>query len=137
MSRRSRVRRRPDRVRHDHAVVAVDHRGKVHLAVTGLDLGDVREPFHVRRGSGEVPVDEVVRRGRDLALVRAVAPPSGDTGDQPVLAHDPANHLLRRPGAQRRLDPPIPVPAPRFAEHVRDAAAQGVFSQVGVSVWGW
>ena len=46
-------------------------------------------------------------------------------GDQPVLAHDPANHLLRRPGAQRRLDPPIPVSAPRFAEHVRDAAAQG------------
>ena len=63
--------------------------------------------------------------GRGLALVRAVAPPSGNTGDQPVLAHDPANHLLRRPGAQRRLDPPIPVPAPRFAEHVRDAAAQG------------
>lgn len=45
-------------------------------------------------------------------------------GDQPVLAHDPANHLLRRPGAQRRLDPPIPVSAPRFAEHIRDAAAQ-------------
>ena len=37
------VRRRPDRVRHDHAVVAVDHRRKVHLSVAGLDLGDVRE----------------------------------------------------------------------------------------------
>ena len=33
--------------------------------------------------------------------------------------------VRRRPGAQRRLDPPIPVSAPRFAEHVRDAAAQG------------
>ena len=27
----------PGRVRHDHAVVAVDHRRKVHLSVTGLD----------------------------------------------------------------------------------------------------
>lgn len=31
------VRRRPGRVRHDHAVVAVDHRREVHLSVAGLD----------------------------------------------------------------------------------------------------
>lgn len=37
VSRRFGVRRRPGRVRHDHAVVAVDHRRKVHLSVTGLD----------------------------------------------------------------------------------------------------
>ena len=37
VSRRFGVRRRPGRVRHDHAVVAVDHRRKVHLSVAGLD----------------------------------------------------------------------------------------------------
>ena len=62
------------RVRDDLAVVAVYHRRKVHIPVAGLDLGDVRDPFHVRRGSGEIPVDQIVRRGRGLALVRAVAP---------------------------------------------------------------
>ena len=54
------VRRRPGRVRHDHAVVAVDHRRKVHLSVAGLDLGDVREPLLVGSFGGEIPVDEVV-----------------------------------------------------------------------------
>ena len=37
VSRRFGVRRRPGRVRYYHAVVAVDHRGKVHLSVAGLD----------------------------------------------------------------------------------------------------
>ena len=124
VSRRFGVRRRPGRVRHDHAVVAVDHRRKVHLSVAGLDLGDVREPLLVGSFGGEVPVDEVVRRGRDLALVRAVASPSGNTGDQPVLAHDPADHLLRDTRPERGLDPPVPVPAPGIGERPRHAGAQ-------------
>ena len=45
-------------------------------------------------------------------------------GDQPVLAHDPADHLLRdtRPG--RGLDPPVPVPALGIGERPRHAGAQ-------------
>lgn len=84
----------------------------------------VREPLLVGSFGGEIPVDEVVRRGRDLALVRAVAPPSGNTGDQPVLAHDPADHLLRDTRPERGLDPPVPVPAPGIGERPRHAGAQ-------------
>ena len=84
----------------------------------------VREPLLVGSFGGEIPVDEVVRRGRDLALVRAVASPSGNTGDQPVLAHDPADHLLRDTRPERGLDPPVPVPAPGIGERPRHAGAQ-------------
>ena len=84
----------------------------------------VREPLLIGSFGGEIPVDEVVRRGRDLALVRAVASPSGNTGDQPVLAHDPADHLLRDTRPERGLDPPLPVPAPGIGERPRHAGAQ-------------
>ena len=84
----------------------------------------VREPLLVGSFGGEIPVDEVVRRWRDLALVRAVAPPSGNTGDQPVLAHDPADHLLRDTRPERGLDAAVPVPAPGIGERPRHAGAQ-------------
>lgn len=57
------------RIRDNPAVVAVDHRRKVHLPIPGLDLGDVREPFLVRHLSREIAVDEVAGSRRGLALV--------------------------------------------------------------------
>ena len=56
-------------------------------------------------------VDEVVGRGRGLALVGAVAPSSRHVRRQTVLGHDPADHLLRDAGSEHGLDSAVPVPS--------------------------
>ena len=112
------------RVGDDLAVMAVDHRREVHLPVAGLDLGDVREPFLVRGLGGEIAVGEVVGGGRGLALVGAVASAFRHVRDEPVLRHDPADHLLRDAGPERGLDPAVPVPAPGGGERLGHPDAQ-------------
>ena len=91
------------------AVVAVDHRRAIHLAVTGFDLGDVRQPFHVGPCRGEVAVDQVVGGGRGLALVGTVVPSAGNMCHQRLPAHDPAHHLLRYTQTQAVVDPTVTV----------------------------
>ena len=106
----------------------------------GLDLHTAEEPL----GRGVVRAAPLRAHGPDQAVPAHPVQPSRP----PVVAsavavrpRDARRHaawrrpgpgivsrrfrVRRRPGAQRRLDPPIPVSAPRFAEHVRDAAAQG------------
>ncbi len=72
-------------------------------------------PFHEIQPSGPpvmaAAVDEVVGRGRGLALVGAVAPSSRHVRRQTVLGHDPADHLLRDTGSEHGLDSAVPVPS--------------------------
>lgn len=51
------------------AVVAVDHRREIHLAIRRLDLGDVRQPLLVGTFGGEVPGDRGAG-GRDSSRPR-------------------------------------------------------------------
>jgi hypothetical protein len=43
----------------DLSAVEVQDRGQIEPALIGLDIGDVGEPDPVRRGSGEVALDQV------------------------------------------------------------------------------
>ena len=67
-----RVRARADRPRDRQPVVAVDDRRQVRLARRNAELGQVRDPQHVRLAGMEITVHKVLRRFRQLALVRAV-----------------------------------------------------------------
>src|SRR5215207_8655690 len=54
--------------------VQVDHRGQVELALAGWDLSDVAAPLEVRRGCGEVPVEQVRElRGRPVLSRQTLA----------------------------------------------------------------
>ena len=53
----------------DHSVEAVDDGRKVHLASRYLELGDVCQPFHVRRVCMEVAIDQVFRDRADFSRV--------------------------------------------------------------------
>lgn len=76
------------------AVVAVDHRREIHLAIRRLDLGDVRQPLLVGTFGGEVPGDRGAGGGIRPALVGTVPATSGNMRHGPVLGHDPSGHLL-------------------------------------------
>ena len=56
-----------DKVQETTIVEAVDHRGKPALVPVHGELGDVRDPQHVRRVGVEVPLHEVRRGLADLA----------------------------------------------------------------------
>ena len=65
-----------DRPRRGPAVEAVDHGAEVDLAARRqAELGYVGQPQHVRPGGAEIAPDQVLRRLRHLAGVRAVPPP--------------------------------------------------------------
>ena len=114
-----------------HPVEAVDHRGKPALVPVHGELGDVRDPQHVRRVGVEVPLHEVRRGLADLAGVGA--PPLRPLqvhGPHGPLAHDPPDDLLRdddRVGlvkAQHAVDGPVSPCAPTLLEQAGDAGPQ-------------
>lgn len=69
------------------AIVAVDHRREIHLAVRRLDLGDVRQPLLVGTFGGEVPGNQVAG-GRELSHPRRNTVPatSGNMRTSPSSA---------------------------------------------------
>ena len=67
-----RVRARADRSGGRHAVVAVDRGRQVRLVRGDRELGQVRDPQHVRSLGVEVAAHQIRRRLGQLALVRAV-----------------------------------------------------------------
>jgi hypothetical protein len=64
--------------------------GQIEPSLIGFDIGDVSEPDPVRRGSGEVPIEQI--RG-DREVVTAVGGPHpprpGRDGADNVPAHQP------------------------------------------------
>jgi hypothetical protein len=65
---------------HDAAVVEITDAGEVEPAIETPELGDVGHPAQVRRGSGEVPFEQI---GRGHHAVVAAAPFSS-----PMYAHE-------------------------------------------------
>lgn len=90
----------------DHAVKAVDDGRKVHLASWDLELGDVCQPFHVRRFFMEVAIDQVLGRWTDLSQIGSEPPTTWSGNDQLLLLHQSLDNLFRDYHAlsgQRRL----------------------------------
>lgn len=115
------------------AVVAVDHRREIHLAIRRLDLGDVRQPLLVGTFGGEVPGDRGAGGGIRPALVGTVPATSGNMRHGPVLGHDPSGHLLRDAGSESGLDPAVPVTTLGRGERIgRLRSEPGVFILAGL-----
>ena len=115
------------------AVVAVDHRREIHLAISRLDLGDVRQPLLVGTFGGEVPGDRGAGGGIRPALVGTVPATSGNMRHGPVLGHDPSGHLLRDAGSESGLDPAVPVTTLGRGERIgRLRSEPGVFILAGL-----
>lgn len=93
------------------AVVAVDHRRGMRLAVRRLGLGDVRQPPLVGTFGGEVPERSGCRERESSRPVRTAPATSGNMRHEPVPGHDPSDRLLRDAGSGRGLDPAAPVTA--------------------------
>ena len=117
---------------HRAPVEAVDHRAQVALlARREPELGDVGDPQLVGRRRpepvGAVGAQRQVRRGgRDLAGVAAPPAAAGPGGAEPLLAHQPADDLLRDAHAappQLGVDRPVAAP-PHRLEGVGDERAQ-------------
>lgn len=60
---------RSNRPTDDHAVEAVDDGREVHLPSWDLELGDIRQPFYVRRFCMEVAIDQVLGRRADFSQI--------------------------------------------------------------------
>lgn len=115
-----------------HAVEAVHDRRQVHLAGGDAELGHVGDPQLVGLVRAEVvpaPLveQEVGRRLRDLALVRAVpALLPGGAGDQALVPHDVADRPLAdrcavlRVGVDLRVYAPVAVGAAAGLERLDD-----------------
>ena len=115
------------------AVVAVDHRREIHLAISRLDLGDVRQPLLVGTFGGEVPGDRGAGGGIRPAPVGTVPATSGNMRHGPVLGHDPSGHLLRDAGSESGLDPAVPVTTLGRGERIgRLRSEPGVFILAGL-----
>ena len=120
---------------HDHAVEAVDDRRQPAFVAVHGELGDVREPQHVRLVCMEVAFHEAGRRlGK---LPSAGAPPLGFPqihGTKALLAHDVAHDLLQNDQRIRRIpsrhgvDGAVSPHSPALLEQIVDPFAQrGVF----------
>lgn len=68
--------------------------GEVHLACRDLELRGFRELFLIGGRSLEVSVDDVFRSRDDLAQVGRVPVPRGLCNDQPLVLHQPLQHLF-------------------------------------------
>ena len=109
-----RVRAGADRPRDRKPVVAVDHGRQVGLARGNRELGQVRDPQHVRTLGVEVAVHQVLRGFGELALVRAVPLRALERRLDPVLRHEPHDPFRRYPDThafQLQVDPLVPVAA--------------------------
>src|SRR3954454_8059371 len=69
----------------DLAAVQVHDGGQIEPSLAGRDIGDIGEPDPVRRGSGEVAIEQI---GRDRQVVLAVGGP-----DPSWPRHDGANTM--------------------------------------------
>lgn len=111
-----------------HAVEAVDDGRKVHLARRDLELGDVCQPFYIRRFCMEVAIDQVLGRGADFSKI-GFKPPSTRPGDnQLLLLHQALHDLFRDCHAlpsKRRLQSAIAVAATVCFEDCRKAVPDG------------
>jgi hypothetical protein len=101
----------------DHPRVAVEDEGQVEEAVPGPEVGEVADPFLVRRRRAEValhevagPFDRVLVRDRRPALAAA------QLALDPTLAHDARDLVATsldaapaqlEPGLARAVDPPV------------------------------
>ena len=97
----------------DHAREQVDQEREVQAALPGPQVGEVADPQAVRRGRGEVPVDEIRRLVR--LRIRGRGPPrlpSAFRAPDPLLAHQPSD-LVAAGGLalapQLMPYPPVPV----------------------------
>ena len=109
-----RVRAGADRPRDGKPVVAVDHGRQIGLACGNRELGQVRDPQHVRTLGVEVAVHQVLRRLGRLALVRAVPLRALEQGRQAMPGRQPHDPFRRYPDAHAfrlQVDPLVPVPA--------------------------
>src|ERR1700731_1877476 len=84
----------------DLAAVEVHDRGQIDPALIGLDVGDVGEPYLVRRGGDEVALEQV-RGDREVVPAVGGAHPSWPRHDGPdtVAAHQSLNATAARPTA--------------------------------------
>src|SRR5258707_14445143 len=84
----------------DLAAVQVHDGGQIEPALIGLDVGDVGEPDPVRRGDGEVPIEQV-RRDREVVTAVAGAQPPWPRHDGPdtVTTHQSPDATATHPAA--------------------------------------
>src|SRR3979409_2446484 len=84
----------------DLAAVEVHDGGQIEPALIGLDVGDIGEPDLVRRGGGEVPLEQV-RRDREIvtAVGGAHPPRSRHDGSDTVTAHQSLDATAAHPAA--------------------------------------
>src|ERR1700730_1577793 len=82
------------------AAVQVHGGGQIEPALIGLDVGDVGEPDPVRRGDGEVPLEQV-RRDREVVTAVGGAHPPWPRHDGPdtVTTHQSLDATATHPAA--------------------------------------
>ena len=85
--------------------IGVDHEGDVDEARPGRDIGEVREPQHVRPWRLELPVDAVERAWRGLVADRGL---HGLAAHDPLQAHVPHQPRHRAAGDLDALPPELP-----------------------------
>ena len=123
-----RVRARADRPRDRQPVVAVDDRRQVRLARRNAELGQVRDPQHVRLAGMEITVHKVLRRFRQLALVRAVPFRALIQGHQAVRGHEPHDAFGRHSDVhalELEVDALVTVTTPAVLERLAHELQQG------------
>src|ERR1700722_4306152 len=82
------------------AAVQVHDGGQIEPALSGLDVGDVGEPDPVRRGGGEVAVEQVRGDRKVVAAVGRPHPPGPcHDGANAVMAHQPLDATTAYPAA--------------------------------------
>src|SRR5229473_8192668 len=84
----------------DLAAVEVHDRGQIEPALISLDVGDVGEPDPVRRGGGEVPLEQI-RGDREVVTAVGGAHPPWPRHDGPdaVTAHQSFDTTAAHPTA--------------------------------------
>src|SRR5258708_37196393 len=97
------------------ATMQVHDGGQIEPALIGLDVGDVGEPDAVRRGSYEVPIQQVRGDRHVVAAVGGPHPPwPRHDGPGPVMAHQSLDATAARPAALRlsfRMEPGTAITA--------------------------
>src|ERR1700724_3462320 len=84
------------------AAVKVHDGGQIEPALIGLDVGDVGEPDGVRRGSDEVPIQQVRSDRKVVAAVGRPHPPwPRHDGPDAVMAHQSLDAAAAYPAALR------------------------------------
>jgi hypothetical protein len=100
---------------HDETRAEIEDHRQVEPAFARGDVGDIRDPRHIRRGLGELPVQDVARdRERVVRVGRGPEPPTAPPGE-PTLARQPRQALATgpvAPGAELDVDPRTAVASP-------------------------